>query len=192
MAGVIVYLHGFQSSPGSYKARLIEQALRARESEVLYFCPQLPLSPAKSVELVLDGIHGYPTDSMTVVGSSLGGYYATWLAERCHCKAVLLNPVVDPWQIKILDDMPDLADLKVREWLAFREQYERELTALRVMHITDPARYMLIAAKGDALLDWRLMQSCYPGAQHLILEGGDHGLSDFPVYLDAVFRFCGI
>ena len=107
---------------------------------------------------------------MVIIGSSLGGYYANWLAEQYRCKAILLNPVIDPWRIKILDDLPDRSDLRVREWLDFREKYQSELEAVRVTSITDPERYLLFAAKGDELLDWHLMQSHYQAANQIIIE----------------------
>ena len=82
--------------------------------------------------------------------------------------------------------------MRVREWLDFRERYEGELKAIRVKNITNPSRYLLLAAKGDELLDWRLMQSHYHGAHQVIVDGGDHGLSDFGLYLEKVLSFCGI
>ena len=192
MTGVIVYLHGFKSSPHSFKAQLIAQALEQNSGDYRYICPQLPLSPRESVDLVSDAIRDCQKDRLTIIGSSLGGYYANWLAEQYACRAVLLNPVVDPWRIKILDDMPDRSDLRVREWLDFRDRYESELKAIRVKNITNPQRYLLLAAKGDELLDWRLMQSHYSGARQVITDGGDHGLSDFELYLEKVLSFCGI
>ena len=189
---MILYLHGFQSSPLSFKAQLIARELDALGSDCRYICPELPLSPAKSVEMAINEIEKHPSDSITLIGSSLGGYYAGWLAERCHCRAVLLNPVIDPWKIKILDDMPEKRDLKVREWLDFRKKYEEELKTLRITRITYPARYLLLAAKGDELLDWQLMQSHYKDANQIIIDGSDHGLSTFSQYLDRVLLFCGV
>ncbi len=192
MTGAILYLHGFQSSPFSFKAQLISREIENTENDFRYFCPQLPLSPAKSIEMAGNCIRKCSPESIVVIGSSLGGYYANWLAERYCCRAILLNPVIDPWKIKILDDMPDKSDLRVREWLDFREKYRSELNAFRVERITDPSRYLLLAAKGDELLDWRLMQGHYRGAHQIIIEGGDHGLSGFEQYLKIVLRFCGI
>ncbi|MBS7404736.1 MAG: esterase [Oxalobacter sp.] len=192
MTGVIVYLHGFKSSPHSFKAQLIAQTLEQNGGDWRYICPQLQLSPQESVDLVSNAIRDCQRDRLTIIGSSLGGYYAHWLAEQHACKAVLLNPVIDPWQIKILDDIPDRSDLRVCEWLDFRERYEGELKAIRVKNITNPSRYLLLAAKGDELLDWCLMQSHYHGAHQVIVDGGDHGLSDFGLYLEKVLSFCGI
>lgn len=192
MTNAILYLHGFQSSPLSFKAQLISQEIEKVGGSTRCFCPQLPLSPAKSMEIAEDFLSEYSPESITVIGSSLGGYYANWLAERYACKAVLLNPVIDPWKIRILDDLPDKTDLRVREWLDFRENCKSELDAIRVVHITKPERYLLLAATGDELLDWRLMQAHYRGAKQIIIEGGDHGLSCFGQYLKKVLRFCGV
>ena len=125
MTKAILYLHGFQSSPFSFKAQLISRAVENAGDGFRYFCPQLPLSPGKSIEIASDTIRGYPAESLVIIGSSLGGYYANWLAEQYRCKAILLNPVIDPWRIKILDDLPDRSDLRVREWLDFRENTSR-------------------------------------------------------------------
>ena len=74
----------------------------------------------------------------------------------------------------------------------FKDEHVAELRALTVGAITFPARYFLIAAKGDELLDWRDMVAHYPGARHKVLEGSDHGLADFPDYLDEVLEFAGV
>ncbi len=189
---MILYLHGFQSSPHSFKAQLIERRWREINREKEYICPQLPSSPVKSVELALNLLGQHPSESITVIGSSLGGYYANWIAENLQCRCVLLNPVTDPWKIRILEDNPDRSDLRVREWLKFIDQYEKELQSIRISKITHPERYMLVAAKGDELLDWKMMQEHYKGASQTIINGSDHGLSDFEKYLDDVLSFCKI
>lgn len=189
---MILYMHGFQSSPQSFKAQLIERRLKELNRQNEYICPQLLSSPVKSIELALSLVNQYQPDSITVIGSSLGGYYANRIAEQLQCRAVMLNPVINPWKIKILGDSPDRSDLRVREWLEFIEKYEKELHSVQVSKITRPERYMLVAAKGDALLDWRMMQEHYEGAKHILIEGSDHGLSNFEDYLDDVLSFCGV
>lgn len=187
---MILYLHGFQSSPLSFKAQFIANKVKERNDENDYICPQLPLSPEKSIELAMRAVNKCPSESLVVIGSSLGGYYANWIAEELQCRAVLLNPVTNPWKIKILEDSPDRSDLRVREWMEFIEKYEKELRSIQISRITKPERYMLIAAKGDQLLDWRMMQQHYQGARQIIIEGSDHGLSDFEQYIDEVLSFC--
>ena len=93
---MILYLHGFRSSPQSFKARLLAQRMQALGRGDAYRCPQLPASPREAIALVSGLAAGIASDELTLVGSSLGGYYATWLAERFGCRAVLLNPAVKP------------------------------------------------------------------------------------------------
>jgi len=184
----LVYLHGFRSSPMSFKARLLAARLAEMGLASRFLCPQLPPSPAAAVALVLREIAPQPAD--TLVGSSLGGYYATWLAERCGCRAVLLNPAVAPAR--------DLAG-RVGVQRMFHSDDEfvfdasclAELASLEVAVPSDPQRYLLVAAKGDELLDWRDMVAKYPGVATVLLEGGDHGLSDFAGLLDRVLAFAG-
>ncbi len=185
----LIYLHGFRSSPQSFKARLLAQRMAGLGRGEDFVCPQLPPSPLAAVRLVGESIA--PDAADTLVGSSLGGFYATWLAERCGCRAVLLNPAVNPAR-----DLRDYDGPRTMyhsdEPFDFGPEQLEELRALEVAAITAPQRYLLIAAKGDELLDWREMVAHYPGACQLVIEGGDHGLSDFGDYVDQVLAFAGV
>lgn len=185
---MILYLHGFKSSPQSFKARVIGAALAARGEAAEYVCPQLPASPAAAVALAMDLVRTVPADDLTVIGSSLGGYYATWIAEQTGCRAVLLNPAVQP--PRDLEQYVGVSRAYHSDApFEFKPAYIAELHALAVPAITRAARYFLIAATGDEVLDWRDMQAHYPQARQLIIEGSDHGLSDFADHLDAVLAF---
>ena len=188
----LLYLHGFRSSPQSTKARLTAAWLAAHRPEVRWWCPQLPPSPKDAMQLVEAGIAGWPRESMSVVGSSLGGFYATVVAERCGCRAVLLNPAVEPER--------DLAH-HLGETTAWHDPAQRlhfdaaSLDELRALHpppITRPERYLAIVAKGDEVLDWREMAARYAGTHLELIEGGDHALSDYPERLPRVMRFLGL
>ncbi len=187
--GRLVYLHGFRSSPASFKAQLLAARLAALGRAGDFACPQLPASPAAAVRLVLDELAPCPRD--TLVGSSLGGYYATWLAEHCGCRAVLLNPAIHPAR----DLAAHLGAQRMYhsdQPFEFEPAYLDELRALEVAAPTQPHRYLLIAARGDEVLDWREMVARYHDVPTLLLEGGDHGLSDFGVGLiDRVLEFAG-
>jgi predicted esterase YcpF (UPF0227 family) len=187
-AGVILYLHGFRSSPQSTKARLLAAHCRAHGREQDFLCPQLPASPAEAARLI-DGVaRAIAPRRFTVIGSSLGGYYATWLAESHDCRVVLLNPATRPDR----DLARHLGPQRVyhsEEWIDIKPEFLDELKALWVEPITRPERYLVVAAKGDELLDWREMLARYPRAQHLVLEGSDHGLSDFSEYVGSVLEF---
>ena len=186
--GRLIYLHGFRSSPQSFKARLLAERMQVMGRQGEFICPQLPPSPRAAMELVLGQIA--PTRQDTLVGSSLGGLYATWLAERVGCRAVLLNPAVQPAR-----DLKEYNGPRTMfhsdEPFEFRDEYLDEMRALQIERITGPERYFLIAAKGDELLDWREMVGHYPGAKLHLLEGSDHGLSDFADYIDEVLAFAG-
>ena len=187
---MILYLHGFRSSPHSFKARLIGARLAALGRAAEYLCPQLPASPRQAIDLALDLVRACPPQQLTLIGSSLGGYYATYLAERLGCRAVLLNPAVEPPH-----DLEKYVGVSTAYHsdapFEFKAEYLDELRALAVGRITEPQRYFLMAATGDEVLDWRRMVAHYAGARQCVIEGSDHGLSDFAQYLEPVLEFCG-
>ncbi|QDD63030.1 alpha/beta fold hydrolase [Herbaspirillum seropedicae] len=188
---MILYLHGFRSSPQSYKARLMEQRMADLGLQEHYLCPQLPASPAAAIALAGALVAQVEPAQLTVVGSSLGGFYATWLAERLGCRAVLLNPAVKPPR-----DLESYVGVSTQyhsdEPFEFKHEYIAELQALVVPAITRPERYFLIAATGDEVLDWREMVAHYPLARQTVIQGSDHGIAEFADYLDEVLAFCGV
>ncbi len=185
----LLYLHGFRSSPASTKARLTAAAVASRHPGVTWLCPALPPSPQQAMDQVLQAIAHWPTASMAVMGSSLGGFYATWLAERLGCKAVLLNPAVKPAR----DLAAQLGEHALwhdpTQHFTFDQSHVDELKAQEIPHISHPERYFAVIAKGDELLDWREMLGHYPGATIKLLPGGDHALSDFEQHLDQALGF---
>lgn len=188
---LLVYLHGFRSSPRSSKAVLTGQAitnLSTPEHPIEWYCPQLVASPKASMDMVIKHIDSSKHDRLIVMGSSLGGYYANYLAEKYGCKAIALNPAVRaPRELAAHVGM--LTSYDTDEPYDFRPEYIDELKALQVESITNPARYFLMAAKGDELLDWQEMVDFYKGAEQLVLEGSDHGISEYPEHLPKVLRF---
>jgi uncharacterized protein len=186
---VIVYLHGFRSSPASRKATLLREAMATRGRGADYLCPALPASPAQSVELVLNTVRGRPGAPLALIGSSLGGYYATWLAERLGCPAVLLNPAIRPQ-----DDLAQHIGVQPVYFsdaqIEFGREYLDELEAIDTPDITRPERYLLLAATGDTVIDYRTMVHKYRGARQHLIEGSNHELSDFANYIDEVLAFC--
>lgn len=185
----LLYLHGFRSSPQSTKARVVGERVQARHPGVTWWCPQLPPSPREAAALIQQGVADWPRGQMAVCGSSLGGFYATWLAEQAGCKAVLLNPAIDPARDLAGYIGEQTAWHDPDERFFFRPEYIGELRALQAGPLTRPERYFAVIAKGDELLDWREMTGRYPGAQIRLLEGSDHAISDFDQHIDAVFDF---
>jgi predicted esterase YcpF (UPF0227 family) len=188
---MILYLHGFRSSPSSMKARLVGERMAALGRADDYLCPQLPASPALAMELALSLIDGVPAEQLTVIGSSLGGYYATWLAERLGCRAVLLNPAIVP-RLDLAPYVGVTTQYHSDEPFEFKHAYIEELRALEVPRITRPERYFLVAATGDEVLDYRDMVAHYAGARQHVIAGSDHAISEFADYVDDVLRFCRV
>jgi len=89
-------LHGFRSSPLSTKAQKLARRMHERHPLVNWWCPQLPPSPHGAMEMVMQIVSEWPRPTTAVIGSSLGGFYATHVAEALGCRAVLLNPAVHP------------------------------------------------------------------------------------------------
>lgn len=188
---MILYLHGFRSSPQSFKAQLLAQRMQALGRDAEYRCPQLPASPREAIALASAIAAECVPDRLTLIGSSLGGYYATYLAEQFGCRAVLLNPAVKPPR-----DLEKYVGVTTAfhsvEPFEFKREYIDELKTFAVENITRPERYFLFAATGDEVLDWREMVAHYPGAQQCIIQGSDHGISEFDQYIGQVLTFCGV
>ena len=183
---MLIYIHGFNSSPASAKARLVKARLDALGRGAEFVAPAVPPSPAQAAEL-LDALAARHRGA-ALIGSSLGGYYATWLAEKHAMKAVLLNPAVRPYEL-----LAPMVGLQKRfhtgEEYVFTTEHVSELRALEVERIT-PSQYLLIVTMGDEVLDYRWAVERYRGCRQIVIEGGDHGLSDFGNYLDAVLAHC--
>ena len=186
---MILYLHGFRSSPRSFKARVMQERMTAAGRAGDLICPQLPASPRAAMDLALLLAERHAPHKLSIVGSSLGGFYATWLAERLGVRAVLLNPSVDP--LKNLEQHVGVTtNWHSDEPFEVRRDYIDELAELKVARITQPERYFLVAATGDEVLDYRDMVTHYPGARQQVIEGSDHAISEFPHYVDEVLAFC--
>jgi predicted esterase YcpF (UPF0227 family) len=188
----LLYLHGFRSSPLSAKAVKMAAAVQALHPAVHWWCPQLPPSPRQTMAMLMAGIAGWPQGSMAVVGSSLGGFYATWIAARTGCPAVLLNPAVHPARDLASHIGEQSAWHSPQETFFFQPEFVQELHDLDAGSLSRPERFYTLIAKGDELLDWREMSVRYAGSQGLLLEGGDHALSDFDAHLAGVLRFLAL
>ena len=191
----LVYLHGFRSSPQSIKARLLAEAVAALPAarRPRLEVPALAHEPARAVAAVAGWVRAEVTEgeALTFVGSSLGGFYATHLAEAFGARAVLINPAVRPY-----DDLAPYAgpqtNLYTGETFEVLPRHFDELRALAVPRITRPGRYLLLARSGDEVLDWRTMVAFYGGAWQQVRGGGTHGYDDIGPDLPALLRFAGV
>ena len=188
MQTALIYIHGFNSSPASFKARVLQAALAERVPGATFLAPALPPSPAAAKRLLEALVVAHP--QAMLVGSSLGGYYAGWLAERYDLRAVLVNPAVRPYEL-LHGHVGMQTNLYTGEYYEFTAAHIEELRALEQARVT-PARYLLMLETGDEVLDYRQAVARYAGAQQYVIEGGDHGFGDFADHLEVVFAFAGL
>jgi predicted esterase YcpF (UPF0227 family) len=187
----LLYLHGFRSSPRSAKAQQMAGWITTQRPDVQAWCPQLPPSPREALALVDAGTAGWPAASSAVVGSSLGGFYATALAEtptRGSWRVAVINPAVDPARDLAAHIGEQTAWHDPAERFFFQPGFVGELRAMTPGVLTGRARYLPIIATGDELLDWREMAARYAGEPLLRVDGSDHALSDFAAHLPRLLQ----
>jgi hypothetical protein len=188
----LLYLHGFRSSPASTKARMVCAHLARTQPQVKVWCPQLPPSPQEALELVLEGTANWPSEGMAVIGSSLGGFYATIVSQARHCRAALLNPAVDPARdlAKYIGEHSSWHNAE--ETFFFRAEFVDQLRAMTLGALPAPELIYALIAQGDEVLDWREMLARYANCRMRVLPGSDHAISHFELVLDEVMREIGL
>lgn len=185
---MLLYIHGFNSSARSGKALELGDWLNQRGLGEAYVCPDLPHRPAEAIQL-LEGLIAASDVPVKLIGSSLGGFYATWLAEQHNIKAILVNPCV-----ACHTKLAGMVGQMQKNWHSgeeylFSPEHAAELNVYAVASITRPERYLLLAETGDAVLDYREAVGYYAGAQQVVLEGGDHSFSRFTDSIPAILAF---
>lgn len=185
----ILYLHGFCSSPQSWKARLLAAEMERRGQGDRLLCPFLSHVPDEAIAQA-EAIIAREPGPLALVGSSLGGFYATWLAEKHGLRAVLINPaVVAP--ISLEKYLGTQTNLHTQETFEFTPAHIAQLRALEAPRVT-PERYLLMVETGDEVLDYRQAVARYAGCRQIVLAGGDHSFTRFADYLPQLIEFCGL
>lgn len=188
---MILYVHGFNSSPASHKANQLRERLAAKGREKEFFCPALSSRPQEAMSKLKDLIGTTGAQNVTLVGSSLGGFYATWLTEETGCRSVLVNPAITPHEGL-------RGYLGAQKNLYTGEEYELtedHLAQLKALYIPQPGRmdrYLLMHTTGDELLDWRVAVERFSGCRQIVVDGSDHGFSEFGDYIDSVLEFSAV
>jgi predicted esterase YcpF (UPF0227 family) len=201
----MVYAHGFRSSPRSFKAQFIAKWLQAHRPDIVWFCPQLPASPQAAAQLLLNVTQTWPAVSTAVMGSSLGGFYATWLGALLQCKTVLLNPAVHPARDLAAYTGTHSAWHDPNQVVAFEPHFIEELKSFYVgkgfkdmanadngTRLADPDQVLNMIATGDEVLSWEEMVGRYPSATLHLIEGSDHGISDFEQHFPVIKEYLGL
>lgn len=186
----IVYLHGFRSSPASIKATRLRAFVEALPSPPLLYVPELNHRPQVAMGGVVEWVERHARDGVAFVGSSLGGFYATWLAERFGARAAVVNPAVRPYEA-LRSSLGVQTNLYTGERFEVTLAHMDELRGMAVARIQDPGRYFLLVETGDEVLDYREAVSYYAGAWQYVHGGGDHAFTQFEAQIPAILRFAG-
>ena len=185
---MIVYLHGFNSSPASHKAQLLQRYLEDRGLGNRFLCPALPDTPAEAIRMIENAIDRQRPGDVTYVGSSLGGFYATWLTEKTGCRAVLVNPAITPHE-GLRGYLGPQKNLYTEQEYELTEAHLAQMNALYIARPVRMDQYLLLHTTGDELLDWRVAVERFRGCRQMVVDGSDHGFSEFGDYIDSVLEF---
>lgn len=188
----LLYLHGFNSSPQSHKAQLVSAYMHERHCLDDLLCPQIPAVPGDArvflEQLVEETLKNH---FLSFVGSSLGGYYAVYLAEKYSGPAVLINPSVKPYETLMAHLGENKFYFDEGCW-EFDESHIQQLKKLDVEDITEAERYFVLLQTGDETLDYRQAESKFKNSQCIIEQGGDHAFTDLERYLQQIMQFSQI
>ena len=189
--GLILYLHGFCSSPASWKSRQLGEELARQGRQDCFVCPTLSPVPDEALAQASRLIDAARQENrpVTLVGSSLGGHYATCLAEKHDLRAAVINPAVIS-QLDLDLFIGEHANFHTGERFRFTDGHAAQLLA-QVVRPT-PERYWLLQEEGDEVLDWRQARDFYAGSRQTILAGGDHSFTQFPRYITQLIEFAGL
>jgi predicted esterase YcpF (UPF0227 family) len=182
----VIYLHGFNSSPDSLKARLFADYCAVRGIDALI--PVLSPDPALALAAVESLVVQQPVPAL-LVGSSLGGYYATSLAERFGIKAALINPAVAPFEHLDEEFLGPQRNPHTGEVFDFTLAHVDALRHMQVAQISDPARYLLLVQTGDEVLDYRHAVQFYAGCRQVVKAGGNHAFENFGAVIPQILHF---
>lgn len=186
----LVYIHGFNSSPASLKARQTEQWLLAQSLDIPFYCPALSSEPDKAIaqlQSLIESLHR----PVGLVGSSMGGFYATWLNEQYDVKAVLINPAVRPYEF-MADYLGENANYHTGERYILEQRHVDIAKTLEVSTISKPENLWVLLQTGDEVLDYRQAEKKYAHCALTIEQGGDHSFQNYQRHLPDMINFLNL
>lgn len=185
----LLYLHGFNSSPQSDKACKTQQYFIVHHPEVNFICPQIVSSPKGAIVQLTDIVQSQPNNKpWRFIGSSLGGYFATYLAEKYHQNAVLINPAVKPYEL-LNDYIGEQINPYTNEHYQITEAFINDLKVLEQNQLDEKNNYFVMLQTGDEVLDYQQAVEKYKNKQLVIQQGGDHSFVDYKNMLPQIAKF---
>ena len=186
---VLIYLHGFLSSPESTKAIQVKDWLTHNRPDIDYLCPALSSYPKQAIATLDQLMRERQAGKLMLMGSSLGGYWATWLAEQYDVPAVLINPLVHPSVLKEKYVGVPLRNYHTREAYLLTDEDMHALSSVEVEKIADDSRFWLMVQTEDESLDYRFAVKKYKGSRQLVEEGGNHSFENFSDWIPSAIEF---
>ncbi|NMP15967.1 esterase YqiA [Thalassotalea sp. Y01] len=183
----LLIIHGFNSSPGSMKAQLTMAYFDKHFPQIKVHAPQLKSSPLQALQQLQDIIASQPNAHWYITGSSLGGFFATYLSEQYGHKAVLINPAVRPFEL-LQDVIGEQTNPYTNETYHVLPQHMQQLQDMYQNRI-DANNYMVMVQTGDEVLDYRQAVEKYQHSHLIVQQGGDHSFIDFEKMLPVIVKF---
>ncbi|MBA6328482.1 esterase YqiA [Colwellia sp. MB02u-6] len=183
----MLYIHGFNSSPQSMKAQITRDFFAKNYPEINFHCPQIASSPDTAMAQLEAIVALEPRSTWLLIGSSLGGYFATYLAEKYQMKAVLINPAVKPFEL-MKAYLGEQVNPYTHECYQVKEQHIVELKALEQENISNN-NYLVMVQTGDEVLNYQQAVEKYCQCQLAIVQGGDHSFIDYENTLPNIALF---
>ena len=188
----VLYIHGFNSSPLSLKAEQTRQYLAINFPTVQFICPQLATTPAKAIRQLMQIIENEPKAIWCLIGSSLGGYFASYLSEKYGCLAILVNPAIKPYEL--------LQDYLGEQVNPYTEQvyqvHDGHIQQLKMIEQTAPTidsqqknNYLIMIQTGDEVLNYQQAVEKYQHCRLIVQEGGDHSFINFDKCFPSISDF---
>ena len=186
---LLLYIHGFNSSPLSQKATLMREYCALHRPDIKFVVPQLPCFPQQAADCLLDIVEQYKNDyRIGLVGSSLGGYLSVWLNARFGFKAVVVNPAVRPYEL-LQDYLGEQENPYTGLRYVLSEAHIDELKSLDVVSIQNPEDFWLLQQTHDEVLDFRQAVERFSMAKQTVEEGGNHSFVSFERHLEPIIDF---
>ena len=189
---LLLYIHGFNSSPLSHKANVMKEYCAQHRPDIKVVVPQLPCFPEQAAQCLLDLVEQYRNDyQIGLVGSSLGGYMSTWLNSQFGFKAVVVNPAVKPYEL-LLDYLGEQENPYTHERYILEPHHIDELKALDVAELSNPSDFWLLQQTEDEVLDYRQAVEKFAQSKQTVEPGGDHSFVDFERYPQQIIEFLAL